>query len=289
MALYVRIRGKIFGPFEESQLQEMVKRGKLGRNNDISTDGVNWVRAEENEDLFPKKSPEQNYSSQQHPAATPQEPATWFYSIDGQTGSGPYLPSTIIGMVQSGVIRADTILWQEGGSPEQLIRTPEFAAYMPSRKKRQTGSITLNETSEMVSRELAKPVIDSGTWVFVIFLLMLVGGVMTLLSYLVHGIIAAKHNPLVGVVVFIVGLIPLFCVTISIIVYGKYSSRVKKFSFNPTEENLRQTLTALTLWWKICILIPAAIMTWIILLFLLVYLCTVMGTPLEGIPPIFNA
>jgi hypothetical protein len=45
MAHYIKIRGKVFGPFDEAQLQDMVKNGKLGRTTEISEDRVNWTFA----------------------------------------------------------------------------------------------------------------------------------------------------------------------------------------------------------------------------------------------------
>ena len=52
-AFYVRVRGKISGPFDIPTLQKLVRRGELSRIHEISRDRTAWSTAGEFEDLFP--------------------------------------------------------------------------------------------------------------------------------------------------------------------------------------------------------------------------------------------
>ena len=50
--LYMRVRGRVLGPYEPEKLQAMVRRGQLSRLHELSTDGVSWVRASNFPELF---------------------------------------------------------------------------------------------------------------------------------------------------------------------------------------------------------------------------------------------
>jgi hypothetical protein len=49
---FVRTRGRIQGPFTTAQLQAMARRGQFGRMHEVSTDGLNWVRASTKPELL---------------------------------------------------------------------------------------------------------------------------------------------------------------------------------------------------------------------------------------------
>ncbi|MDR1383567.1 MAG: ATP-binding cassette domain-containing protein [Planctomycetaceae bacterium] len=56
MDYYVKICGKVFGPFNISQVQELIKKGLINKASEISYDRVNWICAWENESIFPKET-----------------------------------------------------------------------------------------------------------------------------------------------------------------------------------------------------------------------------------------
>ena len=291
MAFFIRIRGKVFGPFEESQIREMIKHGRFGKANDISIDGVNWQTAEENETFFPHRQETASPQSAVRQSAIKssveyqQEPSNWYYSMDGKTGLGPYRKSEITGLVQSGGIRAETIVWQEGGTPEQIMRIPEFSMFLPSRQGKgivldSAGQSFANQSGiGEVMAELAKPVVDSSVWVFLIFCGMILNGFMTLVSYILSGIIFSKLNILAGIAFFVFGLIPLAGFFTLLGVYWKYSGHTRKFSSNPTPENLKQCLISLSLFWKLCILVPAIFLVLGTLFAVIVFFCGVVASP----------
>ena len=51
-ALYMRIRGRVLGPYDQEKLQGLARRGQLSRMHELSTDGVSWVRASNFPELF---------------------------------------------------------------------------------------------------------------------------------------------------------------------------------------------------------------------------------------------
>ena len=50
--LYVRIRGRVLGPYDQEKLQSLARRGQLSRLHELSTDATNWVRASAYPELF---------------------------------------------------------------------------------------------------------------------------------------------------------------------------------------------------------------------------------------------
>ena len=50
--LYLRVRGRVLGPYDQEKLQSLVRRGQLSRMHEVSTDGTHWVRASTYAELF---------------------------------------------------------------------------------------------------------------------------------------------------------------------------------------------------------------------------------------------
>jgi len=50
--LYLRVRGRVLGPYDQDKLQSLVRRGQLSRMHEVSTDGTHWVRASTYAELF---------------------------------------------------------------------------------------------------------------------------------------------------------------------------------------------------------------------------------------------
>ena len=50
--LYVRIRGRVLGPYDQEKLQSLARRGQLSRMHELSQDATNWVRASTYPELF---------------------------------------------------------------------------------------------------------------------------------------------------------------------------------------------------------------------------------------------
>ena len=49
---YMRVRGRVQGPFDQEKLQNFSRRGQLSRMHEVSTDGINWARASNFPELF---------------------------------------------------------------------------------------------------------------------------------------------------------------------------------------------------------------------------------------------
>lgn len=129
---YVKIRGRVLGPFHTDRLIEMVSQGKLSRVHMLSTDNQNWQKASEYPDLF--QSAGRTTSSAMKPEAqnAPTAPGldsgdVWHYGINGQP-QGPVSKSVIMSLFTSGQLTASDSLWREGMDDWQpLSSVPEFS------------------------------------------------------------------------------------------------------------------------------------------------------------------
>lgn len=148
---FVRFRGKTAGPFSESVLRDMVKRGELSRMHEVSSDGRLWNRLVHHtafSDLFSRRSRAAAAVVESEPAAQPEkqysdeaaredvnsfleeastmenaEPpdfasvaeVQWFYVIS-ERKIGPVASATLRQMFEAGQLPTDTLMWKEGMS-----------------------------------------------------------------------------------------------------------------------------------------------------------------------------
>lgn len=113
--LYVRIRGRVQGPFDEEKLRALVRRGQLSRMHEVSLDGDNWKQASEYQELFATEAKQVVQESQ--PVAEDEELVTensvWYYSVNGLQ-SGPVTFEQLQSQASPGHLSSDDLVWKEG-------------------------------------------------------------------------------------------------------------------------------------------------------------------------------
>ena len=133
---FVKVEGKIRGPFSMSVLRSMKDRGRLGAATDVSQDRQTWFPASQVTELFGEMVPAATTVGQTSPEsvpalpdqsgadqvvcrelqATPQgEAGRCFYSMDGIV-HGPVSVSTLQARVTSGQLSESDYVWVEGTS-----------------------------------------------------------------------------------------------------------------------------------------------------------------------------
>ncbi len=129
---FVRIRGKVMGPFGEAQLISLRDRGQFKPFHEVSSDRILWAPASTLIVVFPGRgSPDQvlpaeavstdQASSRANPrehwktkSSAAQESALWFYIDATGVQTGPVGLKVIESFIESSVIGEATMLWQEG-------------------------------------------------------------------------------------------------------------------------------------------------------------------------------
>lgn len=149
----VKVRGEPKGPYSVSQLQTQIRRKRLSRQHQISSDdGMSWQRAGDVDELFTAASVSELVSEAAveevaaEPAPTEASPAVstsgerlWSYAVMGQE-LGPVPESEIRILIASGGIAHDTLLWQDGMTDwVEVQHIPAFSTAVRSRQSSSTG------------------------------------------------------------------------------------------------------------------------------------------------------
>ncbi len=115
---YFRIRGRVEGPFDLARAQTLVRRGRLSRYHEVSTDRVHWRRATQFPELFVAQVEEKVRVIPLEETAAESQPAEsaeplWYYSSGGRE-QGPVPLSQLVQMAQSGQLEPDSLVWTDG-------------------------------------------------------------------------------------------------------------------------------------------------------------------------------
>lgn len=250
-SLYLRIRGRIQGPFEEEKLRSLVRRGQLSRMHQLSTDGTNWQRADEFPELFnvPKSSSSANTSSSsdgnapanstgQDTSASSESESSWHYAI-GDKKFGPVDLETLRKLVGAGQLGPTSQVWSKGMHSWATVES--IAGLLPNQdpdksspaidtnaNPRDNHNLERNQEATDYSRDFIRSLSDAKGWV--LFIAWSGFGIAVLL--LVQGFLAiafglSKH--LTPPVTF--GLTYILCASVTIVGavyllnYHRYISR----------------------------------------------------------------
>lgn len=140
---YIRIRGEVKGPVARSELVSQIRKKRMGRHHEVSTDAVNWVRAGDVPDLFEpvvavreavvsamaasEESRAGSASAQPEGATSSSSETEWFYA-KGRNRLGPVTESELRTMLATARISGSDLVWND--SLEDWIAAgslPQFA------------------------------------------------------------------------------------------------------------------------------------------------------------------
>ncbi len=138
---FVRIRGKIHGPFDAEKLKKLHARGQFSRAHEVSRDKRSWQPAGTLPELFgapelrlPQAGDnvflpeiEEPADSYQQPSAPPGT-AKWYYSV-GDERHGPVPLMDLQQLVLNGQVSPHDLVWKEGLEDWVPVASqPEFQA-----------------------------------------------------------------------------------------------------------------------------------------------------------------
>ena len=115
--LYIRVRGRVLGPYDQEKLRSLARRGQLSRLHELSEDAANWVRASTFPDLFarddPPAAPVNPDSPRASRQAVPLGNQQWWYRKDGSE-TGPVDQAAVERLLAAGRLGADDVVWSDG-------------------------------------------------------------------------------------------------------------------------------------------------------------------------------
>ncbi len=151
---YVRNRGRIVGPLSLEKIQQLAKRGQVGRLHEISADGQNWLPAATRLEIFepPVTSSEAKTNSAADNAASPSAMTEWFYLQDSSK-QGPLAHEMLEGMFRDGRLDANTMIWTNGMSDWKLAGEVPAFAHLVSFQDTSLGVSTTRSASSRTTRK----------------------------------------------------------------------------------------------------------------------------------------
>lgn len=221
---YVRVRGKVMGPFDIEQLRSLRSRGRFGRFHEVSEDRKTWQPASTLTELFSAPAtatapPEQQYSgSAENESEAPlieirdEVPDTWYYIKDGNT-VGPVSTDALRRLPTTGEIGPNDQVWREGTEnwvPAATVPglgfppTPAVSGYQPSFGPVHSSVVSAPRTSGLAVASLVLGIL----WLWGIGSLLAVIFGATAMSHIskANNQITGKGMAVAGLVLGIVGL-----------------------------------------------------------------------------------
>jgi TM2 domain-containing membrane protein YozV len=145
---YVRVRGRVLGPYTLDAVSQMAKKAQIGRSHEMSLDGEAWHPASEFPEVFDRSPAAVDVPSQLIPSFGGQYPSgaavpqvnhgptgpLWHYTLRGQQQTAAIPESALINLISTGQVGADDHVWCEMmASWDVVSRVPRLASFaLPS-------------------------------------------------------------------------------------------------------------------------------------------------------------
>ncbi len=273
--LYVRLRGRVLGPFDEMKLRELARRGQLGRLHQLSADGVNWMPASSRPHLFSSQTEHAPETVRTLPAAV-SEPAAgspwnvrqaelrnspavnatvsdgqqWYYELGGQE-NGPVSRASLMDAIASGRLKSTNQAWVEGMQGwATLAEVPEFAHLFQSQSiQGRAGQDAAVAEGDALPAHLCRAAVDSRPWILTIGITTLVFAVPCGLLGLFLLITGANRGIPPVVVVGISHLIGAIVQIVAAFILLQYASRLAVLRYNRAPIVLTKALQTIGVFW----------------------------------------
>jgi len=274
-ALYIRLRGRVLGPFDEEKLRSLARRGQLSRLHQLSPDGTNWVPASSYPDLFvagdgqttamkqpaAPKEEELAFDFQQAESNTvapqdsgkqagPPADGAWHYEINGQE-KGPVSRAVVMDLISSGRIQPTNQVWAEGmPSWTAASQVSDFAPLFDAQNSGESSRGGVVETSSQdLPAELCRMAQESKPWVMTIGIIVMVYAVLIGISAFMLMINGAQLSFPPLVVAGITYLVIAVLVGVAGFMLLSFSGRLGALQYNRAPIILERALRLLKAFW----------------------------------------
>jgi hypothetical protein len=206
--LYIRVRGRVLGPYDQEKLQLLARRGQLSRMHEVSEDATAWVRASTYPELFvndtlPAPAAPRDVSGEVgapfKPEGQPQRTGgqRWWYNKNGSE-AGPVDQATLQQLLSSGNLSPDDLVWTDGMTQWVPARqAPGLSPFPTDPVASHAGGGQIagskGQNGEL-SASLCRSATDSRSWVVFIAIISYVYAGLLFLSGILLLINGANHH-----------------------------------------------------------------------------------------------
>lgn len=309
---YIRIRGRVQGPFDSEKLRGLARRGQFSRLYEVSRDGQTWQPAKDFPELFAAPAAQVAQPAAAQTTAAPsaasskgnsassgggyslQSPApqnatsaaTWYYAYQGRE-QGPIDFNTLASMFSSRQLAPETEVWSQGminWTQAQNVPglVPPQAPTKSSMGVSSYSTESVRSETEQVSAATIRALTDSRPWVAFIAIIGFLYALLTLLSGVFQLIVGARSG------VFPVTASGLTTIVMSLVIaFGawllvSFGSAISNVERSRREASLVRALSTLKSFWVYIGVVLIVILTFVILGVILVI--SVAGTIAGSFP-----
>ena len=266
--LYLRVRGRVLGPYDPEKLQELVRRGQLSRMHEVSVDGTHWVRASTYAELFiavpvklvaaemqvaaapPAQAPRDSSAiplaeptcvlSGPHPLRVPRCRAAGNGTTSTSAQQGPLDESGLRQMLATGQLDADALVWNES------MAQWAAASQIPGLARRGGSGA---QASELELECLCKAARASRPWVMFLAITAFVYAVLCILGGFLQLVFGANRGIPFLVASGVFGIVAGILATAGGILLISYASRLASLAYSHSTKVLESAMERLKIFW----------------------------------------
>ena len=185
--IYIRFKGRVLGPLTGEKAAELVKRGQITKQHELSADGVEWRPATEFAYLFPKEPAAEKRTAtvqQRTEAVASTDTATpvvqkteWYANFDG-VNEGPVDERTLRSWIMMGKVSRTTQIWRTGMADWQQAAVVE-PSWFPMQSNQGRGSHGSEGADDSTFALDARILVNSHPWVLFLSIVGILIGVVS--------------------------------------------------------------------------------------------------------------
>jgi hypothetical protein len=302
--IYIRFKGRVLGPITNEKVLDMVKRGQITKQHELSPDGANWRLASEYEEYFPapvskssaqansKGSDKAQGAGNQQVSASNQgaEGSKEWYAHFEDANQGPVDEIGLKAWISAGKVTTKTMLWKSGMSEwmeAETLRPEWFARNIAKAARAAQPASNGDQQSDMTLLSLSPIAVQSRGWIQMVAICSTI-----IVSFGVIGsalmFISAASAPGAGpakallVITTLSGFVAWCCAFYICMLLFRISAAIQVWSFRPQQAEASQLFLAYNKFWKT---LGVFIATNLIVGFLLTFMFMALGASLA---PVFG-
>lgn len=274
---YLKIRGRVLGPFPMDRLKGMAKQSKLTRVHKVSTDNSNWVKAGDVPAIWEGYGTTVEVSQEVEQESKPPADANeiWHYGINGES-FGPVTQSKIIELIGIGQLGEGDLIWREGMDEwKPAASLPAFSRLFNSPRGNETvietdvRSANTDANLERIKREYTQQL----PWVMFIGVnvyLVAIGQFFAFIAGLVRG---GKQSDPVLITSGLVALVYTVFFAVTAYYLQRHNACSRRFTISAQINDLEESVSWLRrVWQSIGYML---IMFWVLVIIAIIYSFTI--------------
>ena len=172
--IYIRFKGRVLGPITNDKALDMVKRGQITKQHELSPDGSNWRLASDYEEFFPatssKGAAQAAATKAVEKAQVATNPKEWYSHFD-DANQGPVDEVGLKSWIAAGKVTTKSMIWKAGMTEWMeagTIRPEWFSRQINRSSAAAQASSGDDQDAETSFISLAPIAVKSRSWILLI-------------------------------------------------------------------------------------------------------------------------